>query len=74
MIVYIENFHMYDLFSENDERCKPLTLLHVSGVLNKLFLQLKKIKLFYENWIVWPFNSFRHFYNRRNGAEFIGFY
>lgn len=46
MIVYIENFHMYDLFSENDERCKPLILLHVSGVLNKLFLQLKKIKLF----------------------------
>lgn len=46
MIVYIENFHMYDLFSENYERCKPLTLLHVSGVLNKLFLQLKKIKLF----------------------------
>lgn len=46
MIVYIENFHMCDLFSENDERCKPLTLLHVSGVLNKLFSQLEKIKLF----------------------------
>ncbi|MDQ0661090.1 hypothetical protein QF041_005857 [Paenibacillus sp. W2I17] len=46
MIVYIENFHMYDLFSENDKHCKPLTLLHVSGVLNKLFLQLQKIKLF----------------------------
>lgn len=46
MIVYIENFHRYDLFSEKGESCKPLTLLHVSGVLNKLFLQLKKIKLF----------------------------
>lgn len=46
MIVHIENFHMYDLFSEKNGRCKPLTLLHVSGVLNKLFLQLKKIKLF----------------------------
>ncbi len=46
MIVYIENFHMYDLFSEKDERCKPLTLLNVSGVLNQLFLQHKKIKLF----------------------------
>lgn len=46
MIVYIESFHMYDLFSESDEPCKPLTLLHVSGVLNKLYFQLKKIKLF----------------------------
>lgn len=46
MIVYIENFHIYDLFSENDERCKPLTPLHVSGVPNKLYFQLEKIKLF----------------------------
>lgn len=47
MIVHIENFHIYDLFSEKYKRCKPLTLLHVSGVLNKLFLQLKKNKTFF---------------------------
>lgn len=46
MIVYIENFHMDDVFSENDGRCKPLSPLHVSGVLNKLFFQHNKIKLF----------------------------
>jgi len=46
MIVYIESFHMDDLFSENGERCKPLSPLHVSGVLNKPFFQFKKIKLF----------------------------
>lgn len=47
MIVYIEIFHMCDLFSENDERCKPLTLLHVSGVLNKLFFTAQKNKTFF---------------------------
>lgn len=46
MFVNIENFLIYDLFSENDERCKPLTPLHVSGVPNKLYFQLKKTKLF----------------------------
>lgn len=46
MNVYIENFHMNDVFSKSDEPCKPLSPLHVSGVLNKLFFQLNKIKEF----------------------------
>lgn len=46
MNVYIENFRMDDVFSESDEPCKPLSPLHVSGVLNKLFFQHNKIKEF----------------------------
>lgn len=36
---YIENFHIYDLFSEIIIPCKPLSPLHVSGILDELFFQ-----------------------------------
>ena len=42
MIVNIENFLVYDLFSENKNSCKPLSPLHVSGVLDGLYFQYEK--------------------------------
>jgi hypothetical protein len=42
MIVNIENFHIYDLFSESENSRKPLSPLHVSGVLDELFFQYEK--------------------------------
>lgn len=44
MNVYIENFHMRDLLSENEKPCKPLSPLHVSGVMDERFFQHEKNK------------------------------
>lgn len=44
MNVYIENLHMRDLFSENVKLCKPLSPLHVSGVMDERFFQHEKNK------------------------------
>ncbi len=67
MNVYIENFQMSDLLSENEKPCKPLSPLHVSGVMDERFFQHEKNKkkLLKMNRIG-PFNSFRHVYDRRN--------
>ncbi|MNC66228.1 hypothetical protein D3C75_1166100 [compost metagenome] len=50
MIVYIEKLHMNDVFSENRKSHKPLCLLHVSGVLEKLYFQFTFFELFL--WII----------------------
>lgn len=44
MNVYIENFHMCDLFSESIKVCKLLIPLHVSGVMDEQFFQHEKNK------------------------------
>ncbi len=44
MNVYIVNFHMCDLFSENVKPCKSLSPLHVSGVMDERFFQHEKNK------------------------------
>lgn len=49
MIVYMENLHMDDVFSENDKSGKTLYPLRVSGVLENLYFQFKRIKLFLRN-------------------------
>jgi hypothetical protein len=49
MIVYMENLHMYDLFSENDKSGKTLYPLHVSDVLENLYFQFIRTKLFLRN-------------------------
>jgi len=41
MNVYIENFHICDLFSESIIPRKPLSPLHVSDILDELFFQHK---------------------------------
>lgn len=46
MIVYMENLHMDDLFSENDKSGKTLYPVHVSGILENLYFQFIRIKLF----------------------------
>lgn len=66
MNVYIENFHMRDLLSENEKPCKPLSPLHVSGVMDERFFQHEKIKKLLKMNRIGPFNSIRHVYNRRN--------
>lgn len=53
MNVYIENFHMRDLLSENEKPCKPLSPLHVSGVMDERFFQHEKIKKIVENESYW---------------------
>ncbi|SEM04757.1 hypothetical protein SAMN05518856_13126 [Paenibacillus sp. OK003] len=47
MNVYMENLHMDDVFSENEKSGKPLYLLCVSGVMENLYFQFKRIKILY---------------------------
>jgi|GEM_PF-2748705 len=47
MIVYMENLHMDDLFSENCKSGKTLYPLRVSGVLEMMYFQFKRIKILY---------------------------
>lgn len=57
MNVYIEIFHICDLFSENERLCKPLSPLHVSGVLDELFFQHEKNKKNFWKWIVFEHST-----------------
>ncbi|SHN76955.1 hypothetical protein SAMN04487896_3800 [Paenibacillus sp. ov031] len=47
MIVYMENLHMDEMFSENDKSGKALYPLRVSGVLKNLYFQCEPIKILY---------------------------